>query len=115
MASKRTETEYNGFDPISSLLGDDWSRQQPIFFEHEGNAAIRFNDFKLVKKHGQDWELYDMDEDRTEINNIAKRNAPLERDLLKRHEDRAAKTGVLDWNVALPRLMQAWKLESAQG
>ena len=96
-------------------LGKDWARDQPIFFEHEGNAAIRLDNFKLVKKHGCEWELYDMDEDRTELHNIAGRHAPLERELKKRYQDWADKTGVLDWDQALPRLLEAWGLQSAEG
>ena len=100
---------------LDLLTGKAWSRQQPIFFEHEGNCAIRLDAFKLVKRHGHAWELYDMDADRTELNDLAGRNAPLERDLLARYRDWAEKTGVLDWEVALPRLLEAWKLESAEG
>ncbi len=35
-------------------------RQQPIFWEHEGNCAVRNGDWKLVKVFGGDWELYNM-------------------------------------------------------
>ncbi len=100
---------------LGLLQGEDWAREQPIFFEHEGNCAIRLENFKLVKQHGQEWELYDMDVDRTELNDLAGKNAPLEKDLLKRYQDWATKTGVLDWEIALPKLLEAWKLESAEG
>jgi len=100
---------------LALLCGKDWSREQPIFFEHEGNCAIRMDNFKLVRKYGQDWELYDMDEDRTELNNMAGRNKPLETELLKRYQDWADKAGVLNWDIALPRLLNAWKMESAEG
>ncbi len=93
------------------LTGSEWTREQPIFFEHEGNAAVRLGNFKLVKLHGRPWELYDMDVDRTELNNLAGSNAALETDLLKRYDDWAEKTGVMDWEVALPRLLAAWQME----
>ena len=83
------------------LLEDkDWNREQPIFFEHEGNCAIRMDNFKLVRQHNHDWELYDMDVDRTELNDLAGKKAPLECELLNQYNDWAVKTGVLDWNVA---------------
>ncbi|MEM7224440.1 MAG: arylsulfatase [Pseudomonadota bacterium] len=100
---------------LALLKGLDWARQEPIFFEHEGNCAVRLDNFKLVKRHGRDWELYDMDADRTELNDIAGRKAPLEAELRQRYEDWAQKTGVLDWEIALPRLLEAWKLGSAEG
>ncbi|MGI9514197.1 MAG: arylsulfatase [Anderseniella sp.] len=100
---------------LDLLVGAEWRREQPIFFEHEGNSAIRLGGFKLVRKFRSDWELYDMDADRTELNNLAGRNAPLEVDLLNQYGDWADKAGVLDWNVALPRLLEAWKIASAEG
>lgn len=97
------------------LQGGDWQRQQPIFFEHEGNCAIRDGQFKLVKQFGHNWELYDMEVDRTELSNLAGRNAPLEASLLKQYDGWAEATGVMDWNVALPRLLKAWQIETAEG
>jgi len=100
---------------LGLLQGKDWAREQPIFFEHEGNCAIRMHDFKLVRQYGKAWELYDMDADRTELNDMAGRNAPLEADLLAQYDAWADRTGVLDWDIALPRLLEAWKMESAEG
>ena len=97
------------------LQGKDWQREQPIYFEHEGNCAIRSGEFKLVKKHGSDWELYNMETDRTELNNLAGKNAPLETDLLKSYSNWADKQGVMDWNIALPKLLAAWDMDNAEG
>jgi arylsulfatase A-like enzyme len=43
-----------------------------LFWEHEGHAAARRGDLKLVRS-GRDgaWELYDMQADRAEQNNLA--------------------------------------------
>lgn len=46
----------------------------PMFWEHEGNRAIRSGRWKLVARHGRDWELYDVEADRTEQNNLAAAN-----------------------------------------
>ena len=73
------------------------------------------DNFKLVKQYGHAWELYDMDQDRCELNNLAGRNAPLETELLKQYQDWADKTGVLNWDVALPRLLAVWNLGSVEG
>ncbi len=105
--------EGEGF--LDALTGKAWQREQPIFFEHEGNCAIRAGQFKLVKKHGEPWELYDMEADRTELNDLAGKNTPLEADLLARYDDWASKTGVMDWSIALPRLLKAWEMDSAEG
>jgi arylsulfatase len=52
--------------------GKGLNRATPIFFEHEGNRAVRDGKWKLVAKGVQGpWELYDMVEDRSEITNLA--------------------------------------------
>jgi arylsulfatase len=47
--------------------------REAIYWEHEGNRAIRRGKWKLVAKNRLDWELYDMDADRTELNDLAQR------------------------------------------
>ena len=43
-----------------------------IFWEHEGNAAVREGDWKLVRKGGKgEWELYNLKSDRTELHDLA--------------------------------------------
>ena len=51
--------------------------REALYWEHEGNCAIRRGDWKLVRKHGKDWELYDMNADRTELNDQAARKPKL--------------------------------------
>jgi arylsulfatase len=47
-------------------------QRDAIYWEHEGNAAVRVGDDKLVRfgRNGA-WELYDMKTDRTELHNLA--------------------------------------------
>jgi arylsulfatase len=43
-----------------------------VFWEHEGNRALREGKWKLVAKGvGGRWELYDMEADRSELNDLA--------------------------------------------
>jgi len=42
-----------------------------LFFEHEGNRAMRDDEWKLVALKGRPWELYNIEEDRNELNNLA--------------------------------------------
>ena len=39
----------DGESLIPLLEGLEWTREQPIFWEHEGNCAVRRDDFKLVR------------------------------------------------------------------
>ena len=43
----------------------------PMFWEHEGNAAMRDGKWKLVSRFPDAWELHDMEADRTELHNLA--------------------------------------------
>jgi len=44
-----------------------------LYWEHEGNAAVRHGDLKLVRRgRTVPWELYDLKADRTELNDLAK-------------------------------------------
>ncbi len=47
--------------------------REAIYWEHEGNRAVRMGDMKLVAKGRQgDWELYNIARDRSEQNDLAK-------------------------------------------
>jgi arylsulfatase len=123
LSNARYLNELNGHEiqPLQGesllglLQGDEWQREQPIFWEHEVNSAIRLGQFKLVREHGKPWELYDMEVDRTELNNLAGKKKPLETNLQKQYQAWAAQSGVRDWDLLLPRLLQAWNLESVDG
>lgn len=43
----------------------------PVFWEHEGNAAVRAGNWKLVREYEQPWELYNLAEDRAEMHDLA--------------------------------------------
>jgi arylsulfatase len=47
-------------------------QREAIFWEHEGNRAVRVDDWKLVAKGEKGpWELYDLAADRTELHDLA--------------------------------------------
>jgi arylsulfatase len=45
--------------------------ERSLFWEHEGNCAVREGKWKLVSRFPDSWELYDMERDRTEMRNLA--------------------------------------------
>lgn len=61
--------------------------REAIYFEHEGNRAVRMGKWKLVSKTGRytdwiptpfgKWELYDMEKDRTEMHDLSARHPEL--------------------------------------
>jgi len=49
--------------------------KRALFFEHEGNRAVRSGKWKLVARGAKGpWELYDMEADRTETEDLAPKN-----------------------------------------
>ncbi len=55
--------------------GKERPHPAPIFWEHEGNRAVRLGQWKLVAQDGREWELYDVEADRTEQKNLAASNS----------------------------------------
>jgi len=95
--------------------GADWTRDTPIFFEHEGNAAVRLGDKKLVRIHQGPWELYDIPLDRTELHDLATRDADVAHALERLYSDWAARVGVGDWTALEAALQRAWNIENIHG
>lgn len=96
-------TEINGqqIHPLEGislrpvLTGKPLKRAQPIFWEHEGNRAVRAGKWKLVAKENQPWELYDIEADRTEQQNLAAKLPDKVKDLAAQWDAWAARAKVL--------------------
>jgi arylsulfatase len=114
MGNRPVQTpDGESFMPL--LQGRPWTRDQPIAWEHEGNCAIRQGNLKLVKKFEQPWELYDMEQDRTELHDLAPRNAALQKTLEGRYNAWAQAAGVQDWKTLVPKLLAAWSMDDVHG
>jgi arylsulfatase A-like enzyme len=95
----RPITPPAGEDFSAVFAGRPWRRTQPIFWEHEGNRAVRMGRWKLVSQYEKGaWELYDMAEDRTELNDLAASHDGKARELAAAYEDWARCCGVLPWD-----------------
>ncbi|MBL8175338.1 MAG: sulfatase-like hydrolase/transferase, partial [Bryobacterales bacterium] len=68
-----------------------------LFWEHEGNRAVRKGAWKLVAGFGREWELYDLSRDRTETVNLASRQQARAKELAAEYDAWARRAGVLDW------------------
>jgi arylsulfatase A-like enzyme len=67
----------------------------PMFWEHEGNAAVRIGQWKLVRDYPKPWELYDMEADRTELNDLAASHPDRVKEMAAQYEAWAARCGVI--------------------
>lgn len=97
--AERDAPELDGESFLDCLLGRSWERQRPLAWEHQGNVAVRMGEWKLVKTFEGDWELYNMDEDRTELNDLVAGNESIKARLLDAYDQWALRCGVRDWAV----------------
>ena len=90
-----------GFEEISSWTFSEkcWKKSQPLFWEHEGNCAMRFENWKIVKTFNSDWELYNLEEDRTETYNLASKEHCRVKQMSNEWEKWAKKSNVKNWPV----------------
>jgi arylsulfatase len=73
-------------------------RERPIFWEHEGNRALRMDFWKLVAKGpAGPWELYDISTDRTEQRDLASAEPERVKSMAALWESEARRTKVLPW------------------
>jgi len=81
-------TPMEGVSLAPAFNGKDVGRKNAIFWEHEGNRAVRDGKWKLVAKSAKGaWELYDMEADRTELHDLAEQ------------EPERAKAMAADWEA----------------
>jgi arylsulfatase len=97
------EYKSNAIQPLEGrslmpTLRQESIRPRPLFWEHEGNRALRIGDYKLVAEHKQPWELYDIVNDRSEQKNLVQREPERAAELQVLWEKFADRVGVVDYD-----------------
>jgi arylsulfatase len=87
---------------LAPAFGDKPIEREAIYWEHEGNRAVRRGKWKLVSRHPGDWELYDLEVDRTELNDLAQKNPEKLAELKSLYEAWAERCGVRPWPARKP-------------
>lgn len=83
-----------GVSLAKAFRGEPLGRDRPLYWEHEGNRAIRDGDWKLVALEDGPWELYDLSRDRAESRNLVAENPRLVERLAREWKIWADRTGV---------------------
>ena len=84
------------------LRGEQREPHEFLFWEHTGNKAIRQGDWKLVAEHGKPWQLFNLGNDRSELQDLAAEQPERVKQMLANWQSYARKTGVVDWD-SLPQ------------
>jgi arylsulfatase len=90
-----------GVSLVPAFSGESIDRQAPIYWEHEGNRAIRKGKWKLVMKFKGPWELYDIEADRTEQKNRIEQEPALAEQLAADWDAWAKRSDVDAWEGEL--------------
>ena len=73
-------------------------REKPLYWEHQGNRAIRMGNWKLVAKGSfGTWELFDLESDRSELNDLADLYPNRVTEMSQKWEEWAIETHVKPW------------------
>jgi arylsulfatase len=90
-----------GISLRQAIEGKPLKRKNPLFWEHEGNRAVRLGNWKLVsqydysKKQFMKWELYNMKSDRSELDDLFEKESAIAGHLISLYEKHAARIGVV--------------------
>ncbi len=78
--------------------GGQLARRDPLYWEHVGNRGVRIGDWKLVAaKPGLQWELYNLREDRSELDDLSDKLPEKKQELLAVYERWARENRVKRW------------------
>ena len=80
--------------------------KEVLYWEHEGNCAVRQDNWKLVCKFPGDWELYDLVVERTEINDLAAKHPQKLEELAGLYRDWADRCLIYPWDRLQERRRQ---------
>jgi arylsulfatase len=96
----RAITPLEGRSLRPAIEGREDPGHPRLFWEHEGNQAVRERNLKLVRARGATWELYDLHRDRTELNNLASTQPETVARLEAEYKRWMQRASVLPWDEA---------------
>ncbi|WP_343744345.1 arylsulfatase [Chitinophaga sp.] len=78
-------------------------RATPLFWERAGNRAVRKGKWKLISSYpSKEWELYDIDHDRGETNDLAAQQPQVVKELSAAYDVWAKNNNVVDYDKIKP-------------
>lgn len=94
---------------LPALKGKPYNEHEVLGWEHHGNKALRKGAWKIVHRRSTKWkwekgdpgtwELYNLEDDRTEMNNLAQANPEKLAELKDAYNDWADRTNVVDYDT----------------
>jgi arylsulfatase len=94
-------TPLEGTSLLATLNGGKLNRRNPMFWEHEGNRAVRDGRWKLVSMFPGKWELFDLEADRSETTDLANKHSDRAARMAAEYEKWARRVQVQPWEAVL--------------
>ena len=93
----RTIKPAEGFSMVPTFIDKPHGREV-LYWEHEGNRAVRRGKWKLVCKKNCDWELHNMEKGRTEADDVAADHPDTVKELAALYNSWAKRCNVMEFD-----------------
>lgn len=100
MIEGKPTPKVDGRSFLPLLKGGKAAQRGPVCVEHEGNRLVREGKWKLVGFFDEAWELYDLENDPSELKNLAQTKPEVVKRLSSAYGAWAARVGVRPWKEA---------------
>jgi len=91
-----------GVSLLSAFQGQPLA-ERALYWEHEGNRAVRQGRWKLVSQFPGDWELYDLQADRTELHDLSAQEPERAAAMAALYDAWATRVGAKPWSLVAGR------------
>ena len=91
---KRNVLPLEGISLAPIFQGQQRDGHEALCWNVHGSRAVRMRRWKLVAAKGKSWELYDLETDRTEMNNLASKLPNRVREMSERYKRWAEHVGI---------------------
>ena len=79
-------------------FANDAHQREVLYWEHEGNRGVRKGNWKMVAEKNEPWELYDLEADRTELNDLVEKRLDIVEELKELYFSWALRCDVMEYD-----------------